>query len=84
MTAKVLATMGERSVCPDSLGEKLVGVPDGVGAYLLDDETVRLVFQSESYGPLQFLSYGTESYGLPVNDGNSTIGGSHLQVSQGI
>jgi hypothetical protein len=81
MTMKVLATIGERSVCPDSLGDKVVGVPDGVGAHLVDDDTVRLIFQSESYGPLQFLSYGAESYSLPVNDGNSSIGGSHVQVS---
>jgi hypothetical protein len=76
MTMKVLATMGERSVCPESIGAKLVGVPDGVGAYLVDDDTVRLIFQSESYGPL-----GAESYPLFVNDGNSSIGGSHVQVS---
>jgi hypothetical protein len=82
MTMKVLATMGERSVCPDSLGDKLVGVPDGVGAHLVDDDTVRIIFQSESYGPLQFLTYGVESYPLPVNDGNATIGGSHVHVSR--
>jgi hypothetical protein len=76
MTAKVLATMGERSVCPDSIGDKLAGVPDGVGAHLVDDDTVRLIFQSESYGPLQY-----ETYGIPVNDGTAVIGGSHLQVS---
>ncbi|KAG7369578.1 hypothetical protein IV203_027324 [Nitzschia inconspicua] len=74
MDMKVVATMGERSVCPDSLGEMLVGVPDGIGAYLLDDETVRVVFQSESYGPLVF-----ESYGNFVNDGQSRMGGSHVQ-----
>jgi hypothetical protein len=71
---KVLASMGERSVCPDSLGEKLVGVPDGIGAYLVDDDTVRVVFQSESYGPIRF-----ESYGFPVNDGSARVGGSHVQ-----
>lgn len=73
MDMKVLATMGERSVCPDSLGEKLVGVPDGIGAYLIDDDTVRIIYQSESYGPLRF-----ESYGHVVNDGAASIGGSHV------
>jgi hypothetical protein len=53
---KPLATVGERSVCDASLGKKVVGVPDGLGAYLIDDETVRLVVQSESYGPLRYES----------------------------
>jgi hypothetical protein len=53
---KPLATIGERSVCDASLGEKIVGVPDGLGAYLIDDETVRVVVQSESYGPLRYES----------------------------
>ena len=47
-----IVTAGERSACPESLGEVIVGKPDGMGAYLLDDETVRVLFQSESYGPL--------------------------------
>jgi hypothetical protein len=53
---KAIATVGERSVCPESNGQKVVGVPDGLGAYLSDDETVRVIVQSESYGPLQFES----------------------------
>lgn len=71
---KVIATMGERSVCADSNGQKLVGVPDGMGAYLADDETVRVVFQSESYGPLR-----QESFPVKMNDGTFTMGGSHVQ-----
>ena len=71
---KVIATMGERSVCSDSYGQKLIGVPDGMGAYLVDDNTIRVVFQSESYGPLRF-----ESFPLPVNEGSFTMGGSHVQ-----
>lgn len=71
---KVLATMGERSVCDDSSGQKLVGVPDGMGAYLADDDTVRVVFQSESYGPLR-----QETFPVVMNDGLSTMGGSHVQ-----
>lgn len=29
-----------------------MGVPDGQGVYLKDKDTVRLIFQSESYGHL--------------------------------
>ncbi len=71
---KVIATMGERSVCDDSEGQKLVGVPDGMGAYLVDDDTVRVVFQSESYGPIR-----QESFPFPINNGSATFGGSHVQ-----
>lgn len=53
---KPIATVGERSVCPITLGEKVVGVPDGLGGYLYDDQTVRAVVQSESYGPLVYES----------------------------
>lgn len=49
---KPIVTVGERSVCPESSGKKVTGVPDGMGAYLLDDVTVRTVWQSESYGPV--------------------------------
>ena len=74
MTMKTLATMGERSVCAGTEGLKLTGVPDGIGAYLVDDDTVRVVYQSESYGPLRY-----ESYPLPLNDGAFTMGGSMVQ-----
>jgi hypothetical protein len=49
---KAIVTAGERSVCDESRGEVIVGKPDGMGAYLIDDNTIRVVFQSESYGPL--------------------------------
>lgn len=49
---KPIVTAGERSVCEESRGEVIVGKPDGMGAYLIDDDTIRVVFQSESYGPL--------------------------------
>lgn len=71
---KVVATMGERSVCTESDGQKLVGVPDGIGAYLADDETVRVVYQSESYGPIR-----QESFPVHINGGSATMGGSHVQ-----
>lgn len=49
---KVLATVGERSVCESSIGTKLTGPPDGNGSILKDDDTVRVFVQSESYGPV--------------------------------
>jgi hypothetical protein len=49
---KAIVTAGERSVCDESRGEVIVGKPDGMGAYLINDDTIRVVFQSESYGPL--------------------------------
>lgn len=55
----------------------LVGVPDGLGSYLYDNDTVRAICQSESYGPLRY-----ESYPFPVNDGAATFTGSHVQVSR--
>lgn len=72
---KTLATVGEVSVCDGSIGEMIVGVPDGLGAYLKDNETVRMIVQSESYGPLAL-----ESYPFPVNNGKATFTGSHVQV----
>jgi len=52
----------------------IVGVPDGIGSYLVDRTTVRVIAQSESYGPLRL-----ESYPFPVNDGLATFTGSHVQ-----
>lgn len=71
---KTLATVGERSVCDGSNGWKITGTPDGLGAYLPDDDTVRIIVQSEGYGPLRI-----ESFKYPVNGGNVTFGGSHIQ-----
>lgn len=71
---KPIATVGELSVCPESEGERVVGVPDGMGAYLIDDDTVRVVVQSESYGPLRY-----EAYPFPVNNEMATFTGSHIQ-----
>ena len=62
------------SVCPETHGKMIVGVPDGLGAYLKDRKTVRLITQSESYGPLRL-----ESYPFPVNGGAATFTGSHVQ-----
>ena len=49
---KPLITVGEINMCEKNLGEVYTGVPDGMGAYLYDDETVRIIVQSESYGPV--------------------------------
>ena len=72
---KVLATVGEY----DKVSQVVVGVPDGMGAYLADDATVRLIVQSESYGPIT----GYESYPWPVNadaaGGGASYTGSHVQ-----
>mmetsp|Transcript_8874 Transcript_8874/g.13445 ORF Transcript_8874/g.13445 Transcript_8874/m.13445 type:complete len:830 (+) Transcript_8874:287-2776(+) len=67
---KVLATVGEYDA---NTGYMLVGVPDGMGAYLLNDHTVRYVFQSESYGPL-----ARESWPYRVNNDTATFTGSHI------
>lgn len=71
---KAIATVGERSVCPGSRGEKITGTPDGLGAYLVDDDTVRVVVQSESFGPLL-----QETFQFPVNGGAANFTGSHVQ-----
>ena len=51
----------------------LVGVPDGMGAMLKDDSTVRIVFQSESYGPMLY-----EAYPFIVNPDGASFTGSHV------
>jgi hypothetical protein len=68
---KPIATVGEYS----STSESVVGVPDGMGAYLVDDSTVRVVVQSESYGTIS----GYESYPWYVNSGDASYTGSHVQ-----
>ena len=72
---KAIATCAERNVCDDNYGFKIAGPPDGVGAYLADDHTLRVVVQSESYGPLR----GKESFHFKVNDDAAEITGSHIQ-----
>ena len=53
--------------------DMLVGVPDGMGAMLKDDSTVRIIFQSESYGPMYY-----ESYPFIVNPDGASFTGSHV------
>eukprot|EP00934_Nitzschia_sp_Nitz4_P001248 Nitzschia sp. Nitz4//scaffold17_size182527//93321//96006//NITZ4_001857-RA/size182527-snap-gene-0.297-mRNA-1//-1//CDS//3329539349//1248//frame0 len=72
---KPLATVGEINMCEENHGDVMTGVPDGIGAYLLDDNTVRIVFQSESYGPLMY-----ESWAYSVNSGAASFTGSHVHT----
>jgi hypothetical protein len=53
--------------------DMLVGVPDGMGAMLKDDSTVRIIFQSESYGPMKY-----EAYPFIVNPDGASFTGSHV------
>ena len=53
--------------------DMLVGVPDGMGAMLKDDSTVRIIFQSESYGPML-----NEAYPFIVNPDGASFTGSHV------
>ena len=54
----------------------LSGVPDGLGAFLKDSDTVRLIYQSEAYG--QLVPSNPESYPWLVNDESASFTGSHI------
>ena len=54
---KALATVGEIDAVT---GKALTGYPDGHGAWLLDEGTVRVAYQSESYGTMSSQTYGWE------------------------
>ncbi|CAK0825224.1 unnamed protein product [Prorocentrum cordatum] len=69
---KPIATVGEVDY---QTGMMIVGVPDGLGAILHDDDTVRVIVQSESYGPIT----QQEAFPYLVNDGAAAITGSHVQ-----
>lgn len=51
---KALATVGEVDA---ETGMALTGYPDGQAAWLADEETVRVAYQSESYGPMSNETY---------------------------
>jgi Ca2+-binding RTX toxin-like protein len=68
---KALATVGE--IDPDS-GHVLTGYPDGQAAWLLDEDTVRVAYQSESYATLS-----SETYPWVMDSGVSFTG-SHVHV----
>lgn len=56
-TFKALATMGE---IDSRTGVALTGYPDGNAAWLLDNDTVRVAYQSESYGTMSSETYAQE------------------------
>ncbi|MGB3790010.1 MAG: calcium-binding protein [Phormidesmis sp.] len=68
---KALATVGE--IDPES-GHVLTGYPDGQAAWLLDEDTVRVAYQSESYGTLS-----SETYPWVMDSGVSFTG-SHIHT----
>ena len=68
-TMKPLATVGE--VDPET-GMAVTGWPDGNAAWLTDEETVRVGYQSESYATMS-----TETYAWEMTSG-VTFTGSHL------
>jgi hypothetical protein len=70
-TFKPLATVGE--IDPDS-GHVLTGYPDGQAAWLQDEDTIRVAYQSESYGTLS-----NETYAWIMDSGVSFTG-SHIHA----
>ena len=60
-------------------GDSYTGVPDGMGAYLIDDDTLRVIVQSESYGPVT--RYETWPYPTNKDSGLATFTGSHVQYT---
>lgn len=57
-TFKALASVGE---VDKKTGKALTGYPDGIAAWLQDDNTVRVAYQSESYGPITSETYGSKT-----------------------
>lgn len=68
---KALATVGEVDAAS---GKALTGYPDGHAAWLADEDTVRIVYQSESYATMS-----TETYGWEMTSG-ATFTGSHIHA----
>jgi len=71
---KPLATVGE--IDPNN-GLVMTGYPDGHAAWLLDEDTVRVAYQSESYATLG--ASAGETYGW-VMDNGVTFTGSHVHT----
>jgi len=74
---KVLATSGEVT---HEAGSLLTGAMDGLGAYLIDADTVRVIYQSEAYGQILALYFGSNSESIPwhVNNFGASLTGSHI------
>ncbi|MGF1446708.1 MAG: hypothetical protein ACFBRM_11000 [Pikeienuella sp.] len=68
---KALATVGEVDA---THGRALTGWPDGNAAWLLDEDTVRVAYQSESYATMS-----TETYPWEMASG-VTFTGSHIHT----
>ncbi|MEZ5722465.1 MAG: hypothetical protein R3D59_13100 [Paracoccaceae bacterium] len=68
---KPLATVGEVDAVT---GKALTGYPDGNAAFLADEATVRVIYQSESYA-----SMSSETYPQEMSSG-ATFTGSHVHT----
>lgn len=68
---KPLATVGEVDA---ETGKALTGYPDGHTAWLVDEDTVRVVYQSESYATMSNETYGWEM------DSGVKFTGSHVHT----
>ena len=71
---KALATVGEVG----DNGLALTGYPDGQAAYLLDNDTIRVVYQSESYATMGKAPV-PETYNWEMKNG-VTFSGSHIHT----
>ena len=78
-TFKPLATMGEvdasraENDTPAAL-QALTGVPDGSGAWLIDDNTVRIAYQSESQGSIMPRTPTPQTYPQTMQSGVTFTG----------
>ena len=68
---KALATVGEVDA---TTGQALTGYPDGHAAWLADNDTVRVAYQSESYATMS-----SETYPWPMESGVAFTG-SHIHT----
>ena len=68
---KAIATVGESD---PSTGRALTGYPDGQAAWLVDDQTVRIAYQSESYATMS-----SETYPWKMRNGVKFTG-SHIHT----
>ena len=71
---KAIATIGEVG----DNGLALTGYPDGQAAYLLDDDTIRVIYQSESYATMGKAPV-PETYNWVMENG-VTFSGSHIHT----
>ena len=72
---KAIATVGEVDA---TTGDALTGYPDGQAAWLADNDTVRVVYQSESYATMG-KAPKPETYPWPMANG-VTFTGSHIHT----